>query len=126
MRVLVVEDDEAIRQLVEMTLELEGHEVTTAADGRAALAVLDAAAPDVVVTDVMMPGMNGWELLAVLRADPVRLALPVLLLTARGVPDDVRRGRELGASALLDKPFEIDELLAVVAALAGGDKGTAG
>ena len=117
MRVMTVDDDPSVLSLVQTTLELDGHEVTTAVDGYDALHKLETSKPDLVVLDVMMPGKNGWEVLEAVRADPRLARTPVLLLTARGLPDDVQRGKALGASAVLAKPFEPQELSDVVAAL---------
>ena len=117
MRVLSVDDDPSIRQLVRDTLELDGHEVSTAEDGYAALRALETSKPDLVVLDVMMPGKSGWEVLEAIREDERLGHVPVVLLTARDLPQDVQRGRELGASASLSKPFEPQDLSDVVAAL---------
>ena len=114
---LSVDDDPSIRQLVQDTLELDGHEVSTAADGYEALRVLETSKPDLVVLDVMMPGKSGWEVLEAIRQDPRLARTPVVLLTARDLPHDVQRGKELGASAVMSKPFEPDELSSTVAAL---------
>jgi CheY-like chemotaxis protein len=118
-RVLTVDDDPSVLMLVRDTLELDGHEVTTAVDGYDALRTLETSKPDLVVLDVMMPGRDGWQVLEAVRADPRLLRVPVVLLTARDLPDDVRRGHELGASAVLSKPFEPQDLSDVVAALLG-------
>ncbi|MDP3711194.1 MAG: response regulator [Mycobacteriales bacterium] len=126
MRVMTVDDDPSILSLVQTTLELDGHEVTKAVDGNDALYKLETSKPDLIVLDVMMPGKNGWEVLEAIRQD-VRLArTPVLLLTARDLPDDVQRGRELGASAVLAKPFEPQQLSDLVAALLTAFGGSGG
>jgi DNA-binding response OmpR family regulator len=117
MRVMTVDDDPSVLSLVQTTLELDGHEVTTAVDGYDALRKLETSRPDLLVLDVMMPGKNGWEVLEEFRADPRFVRTPVILLTARGLPDDVQHGKELGATAVLAKPFEIDELSSLVSAL---------
>lgn len=117
MRILVVDDDPSVRELLRVQLEMEGEQVSTAVDGQAALDALAQDRPDVVVLDVMMPVLNGWEVLERLRADERFRRLPVLLLTARDLPQDRQRGRDLGASAVLSKPHDLQVLLDMVHAL---------
>src|SRR3954452_20705539 len=113
--ILVVDDDAPIRRMLDRTLSAEGYEVETAADGGGALAAVERSAPDLVVLDVAMDGLDGLAVCRRLRAKG--LALPVLLLTARdGVPDRVA-GLDAGADDYLVKPFATDELLARVRAL---------
>jgi DNA-binding response OmpR family regulator len=110
--VLIVEDEQHLAEGLRFNLELEGYEVTTAADGETALAVL-AAEPnhfDAVVLDVMLPGVDGFAVAAELRASGQ--FVPILMLTARNRPDDVLRGFEAGADDYLPKPFELRILLA--------------
>jgi two-component system response regulator MprA len=113
--VLVVDDDGPIRRMLERTLAAEGYGVAGAADGGAALAAIERAAPDVLVLDVGLPGLDGLAVCRRLRGKG--LALPILLLTARdGVPDRVA-GLDAGADDYLVKPFAPEELLARVRAL---------
>src|SRR3954447_1969023 len=113
--ILVVDDDAPIRRMLDRTLSAEGYEVETAADGGGALAAVERSAPDLVVLDVAMDGLDSLAVCRRLRAKG--LALPVLLLTARdGVPDRVA-GLDAGADDYLVKPFATDELLARVRAL---------
>jgi two-component system, OmpR family, response regulator MprA len=114
-RVLVVDDDPDVRDAVETALELEGHGVTTAADGLAALKRLAQAEFDAVVLDVLMPNLDGFEVCRRLRASGNRT--PVLILTARDSEEDTIRGLDLGADDYLVKPFGLGELLARVRAL---------
>jgi two-component system, OmpR family, response regulator MprA len=113
-RVLVVDDDPDVREAVETALELEGHSVTTATDGLAALKRLGQAEFDAVVLDVLMPNL-GFEVCRRLRASGNRT--PVLILTARDSEEDTIRGLDLGADDYLVKPFALGELLARVRAL---------
>jgi len=109
-RILVVDDESAVREAIRDGLEFEGYQVDTAADGLGALEQIARQAPDVVVLDVMMPGMDGLTMLRRLRSvDP---AMPVLLLTARDTVGDRVTGLDLGADDYLTKPFDLDELLA--------------
>ncbi len=108
-RILVVDDDPGIRQLLTDVLELEGHAVTTAVDGLDAVQVLDAASPDFVVLDVMMPHLDGYAVLRRIRersGDPV----PVLMLTAAAEPDAAARAWADGVDYYLAKPFLADEV----------------
>ena len=117
--VLVVDDEEPVRALLSSTLRFAGHEVSEASDAIEALGFLGQerpdARPDLVVLDVMMPGLDGFELLSVLRQRSIEV--PVLFLTARGdVPDRVR-GLRLGADDYVTKPFSVAEVSARVDAL---------
>jgi two-component system response regulator MprA len=113
--ILVVDDDAPIRRMLDRTLSAEGYAVETAADGGAALAAVERSAPDLVVLDVGMPGVDGLAVSRRLRSKG--LSVPVLLLTARdSVPDRVA-GLDAGADDYLVKPFATEELLARVRAL---------
>ena len=114
-RVLVVDDDRAIRESLARALELDGYDVELAADGAAALAAIRERRPDVAVLDVMMPNIDGLTVCRVLRAERDRL--PVLMLTARTETQDRVAGLDAGADDYLPKPFELDELLARLRAL---------
>lgn len=104
-RILVVDDDPDIRELVRFKLEASGHAALTAADGETALAVASAEHPDVVLADWMMPRMTGVELLDHLRSDPRTAAIPFILLTAR-----LHDAGRLGADGVVAKPFSLREL----------------
>lgn len=110
-RVLIVDDEPSIRQLVATLLTLEGFDVTTAPDGRAALEQVQADAPDVVLSDVRMPHMTGYELLAALRADPALRAVRFILLTSSTGDDATAQIAVEMADACLSKPFTRDLLL---------------
>ncbi len=115
MRILVVEDDTAVRDSLARTLRFEGHQVETAADGREALDAVRAAEPDAMILDVSMPRMDGLQACRRLRADGV--VLPVLMLTARDSVGDRVAGLDAGADDYLVKPFALQELLARLRAL---------
>jgi DNA-binding response OmpR family regulator len=115
--VLVADDDEDILQLVSFRLERAGYTVVTAADGQQALAAAREHQPDLAVLDVMMPGLNGYEVTRRLREDPATAAIPVILLTARVQEADVSRGFEAGADDYLRKPFSPQELRSRVQAI---------
>ncbi|HYW29368.1 MAG TPA: response regulator transcription factor [Gaiellales bacterium] len=114
MNILVVEDEPLIMSFLRRGLVAEGHTVTTADRGDTALGVFAGAHPDVVILDVMLPGMDGFDVLAAIRAsDP---HVPVILLTARGEITDRVRGLDLGATDYVVKPFAFAELAARVRA----------
>lgn len=116
-RVLIVDDEPSIRQIVATLLTLEGFEVSTATDGRAALAQILASAPDVVISDVRMPFMNGYELLTTVRANPALQAVRFVLLASATDGDASVNSAEALADACLSKPFTRDLLLQTVRAL---------
>jgi len=109
--VLVVDDDPVILRLLEVNFQLEGIDVTTACDGDEGVERARQSSPDVVISDIMMPKVNGLELLAMLREDPLTAALPVILLSAKAQVADVQRGLELGAADYITKPFDPLELI---------------
>src|SRR4051794_28663547 len=113
--ILVVDDDAPIRRMLDRVLTAEGYAVETAADGGDALAAVERAAPDLVVLDVAMDGLDGLAVCRRIRAKG--LSLPVLLLTARDTVPDRVAGLDAGADDYLAKPFATDELLARVRAL---------
>jgi len=113
--VLVVEDDAAVRRMLERSLGAEGFDVAGAADGGAALAAAEGQVPDLVVLDVAMPGMDGFEVCRRLRAKG--LTGGILMLTARDAVEDRVRGLEAGADDYVVKPFAIAEVVARMRAL---------
>ncbi len=120
-RILIAEDEPHIFQLVEFRLQRLGHEIYWARDGEQALELAGAHAPDVIMLDVMMPILDGFQVLKRLKANPETKAMPVIMLTARGQESDIVSGIEGGASGYVVKPFSFPELIACVnAALAQG------
>ncbi len=117
-RVLVVDDDEVIRQLITLNLELEGFEVQEAVDGQDALRAVLEFDPAVITLDIMMPNLDGWDAAARLRSNPDTAHIKVVLLSARAQEADVRRGARLGVDAYLTKPFDPDDLVDTVRRLA--------
>lgn len=109
-RVLVVDDDPMVTRLVRINLEMDDFEVLEAWDGRTALEVLQDNLPELLLLDIMMPQMDGWELLRRLRSDPDMNDLPIILLTARVQDMDVARGWRMGADGYITKPFNPVEL----------------
>ncbi len=114
-RILVIEDNPDLAYGLRNNLEIEGYEVEVAKDGTKGLSRARAARPDLVVLDLMLPGMDGFRVLRALRDDGI--AMPVLILTARGEEADKVRGLRLGADDYVTKPFGVLELLARIEAL---------
>jgi len=112
-RILVVDDDESIRDLLRLHLSAAGYEVLVAADAIAAGYIVLKAPPDLIITDVSMPHMDGFEFVAALKSDTTLPRIPVIFLTS--VEDGDSRGRELGAVGYITKPVRADRLLSLVA-----------
>ena len=117
-RILLIEDNHSLREEILNVLELEGFEVRTAENGRVGLERLKDEIPDIVLCDLMMPDMDGYETLQAIRSNPATSTLPVILLTARDDEQCKTRGAELGADDYVTKPFRIPELLGVVQGVA--------
>jgi DNA-binding response OmpR family regulator len=118
-KVLAADDDPVILRLIEVNLSLEGFEVETASRGEDALAKAKRVGPDVILLDVMMPGMTGWDVARRLREDGVTSHIPVVFLSARTQEEDRRMGAELGVAAYVSKPFDPVELVDTIRRLAG-------
>jgi DNA-binding response OmpR family regulator len=112
--ILVVDDQPEILENLALVLELEGYEVLTARDGVEALALLESRLVDLILADIAMPRLNGYQLFKRLREDPRLVAVPFVFLTARAMDSDVRYGKELGVDDYLTKPIQPEDLLAAV------------
>ncbi|MFQ6096566.1 MAG: response regulator transcription factor [Armatimonadota bacterium] len=113
-KILVADDEPNTVKLITRILTREGHELLTAGDGAEALELLEKHSPDLVILDVMMPTLDGFETLERIRKDPRHESLPVIMLTARRQPEDVSRGWATGADTYLTKPFSPLELTELV------------
>jgi DNA-binding NarL/FixJ family response regulator len=116
-RLLVVDDEAKLLRAVAVTLREEGYEVTTARSGAEALVAVNASVPDLIVSDIRMPVMDGYQLARTLRANPRTELIPVIFLTAKGERKDRIAGIRAGVDAYITKPFDPEELLAVVSNL---------
>jgi diguanylate cyclase (GGDEF)-like protein len=114
--ILVVDDDRNLRKIIQTNLELAGYDVMTASSGNDALRILDAIQPDLVVLDVMMPLMDGYEVARRIRRHPSNTHVPIIMLTAKGEVEDKLAGFDAGADDYMTKPFGPQELLARVKA----------
>lgn len=115
-KLLVIEDQPVMRENIALMLELHGYTVISAADGKAGLEAAQRERPDLILCDVMMPGLDGYGVLEALRADPALAIVPFIFLTAKGEKSAVREGMNLGADDYLTKPVTEDDLLATVRA----------
>jgi putative two-component system response regulator len=115
--ILVVDDSALDRQLAEDQLREEGYRVTTAADGEEALLAIEAQAPDLILLDVIMPGMDGYELCRRVKADPRTILIPVVMITSLQATEERIKGIEAGADEFLSKPFNSQEMLTRVRSL---------
>ncbi len=118
-RVLLIEDEANIAEAIRFILARQGCEVTVQADGLEGLAAVRAVQPDLVILDLMLPGMGGMEILQALRADPATHSLPVMMLTAKGQGRDREAATRAGVSAFMTKPFANADMVAAVRALLG-------
>lgn len=118
-KVLIVDDEPNIVISVEFLMRREGFEVLVARDGEEGLARIQAARPDLVVLDVMMPKLDGFEVCKAVRADPTLAGVRILMLTAKGRAAEISKGLALGADAYIPKPFATRELVAKVKELLG-------
>ena len=117
--VLIADDEANIVISLEFLMKREGHRVTVARDGEAALAAIRAERPDLVLLDVMMPGTSGFEVCQAVRADESLAGVKILMLSAKGRDTDLAKGSALGADAYMTKPFSTRELADKVRELLG-------
>ena len=113
-KILVIDDELAIVDIVTEALESEDFQVIGANNGVEGLERLHKENPDLVILDVLMPGMDGWEVLRRIEADPATAGVPVIMLTALGSDEDILRGLEEGAVEYITKPFHLQDLIASV------------
>jgi CheY-like chemotaxis protein len=113
-RILLADDEEDVKQIVELFLESKGYEVLTAFDGLAALDMARTQRPDLILLDVMMPVVNGYEVCSRLKADPATRDIPVVMLSAMAQSESVDRGLSAGAADYVVKPFDPSRLEEVI------------
>jgi DNA-binding response OmpR family regulator len=121
-RILVVDDDPRLLHIVAMYLGIEGFEVATASNGEEGLQEVDARKPDLIILDIMMPGMDGVEACRRIRSNPVTMDIPILMFSALSGDDDVERARLAGANHLITKPFNLVGLGSVVKSFFASDQ----
>jgi DNA-binding response OmpR family regulator len=117
-QVLLIEDEPNIIEAISFILSRDGWSVKTHSNGADAVEIVRARQPDVVILDVMLPGKSGYDILRELRADPVNVDLPILMLTARGQTKDREIAERAGCNAFMTKPFSNADVLETVRSLA--------
>jgi two-component system alkaline phosphatase synthesis response regulator PhoP len=118
-RILIVDDEPSIVVPLEFLMKREGYDVVVAEDGQAALDALARSTPDLVILDVMLPKVSGFDVCRQIRGDPRWGGLKILMLTAKGRESEMQKGMELGADAYVTKPFSTRDLVARIRALLG-------
>ncbi len=113
-RILIADDDPVILRLLQVNLELEGYAVVTANNGQEAIDAAAAEKPDLVILDIMMPRLDGYQACEKLKADEATRDIPVIFLSAKAQQGDIDRGKSYGVAEYLTKPFDPSELLEVV------------
>ncbi len=114
-KIVVAEDEKDIRDLLVFILELAGHQVVAVSDGQQAVEAVRREGPDLVILDVRMPRMDGYDACRILKQDPETAHIPVIFLSARGQDSEVQTGLEAGAEKYIVKPFSPEELLSEIA-----------
>lgn len=110
-KIIIIDDEPEMAELLKIDLEEEGYQVSIANDGRAGLALVKGMQPDLVVLDVMMPKMNGYEVLKAIREDGIVKDVPVVMLSAMGLTKEVQKGLDLGATEYILRPFDAEFLI---------------
>jgi len=118
-KILIIEDEEHLVELLKFRLESCGYAVDVAVDGEDGLEKIDIMKPDLVILDIMMPKMNGYEALKIIRKNDSMKDIPVIILTAYTQKGDIKRALDLGANAFIAKPFEPKVLLTEVKKIIG-------
>ena len=119
-KILVVDDEPFNVEYLKQELEEDGYDILSAENGRAALALVSTEPPDVILLDILMPTMNGYQVCRELRENPATRSIPIVMLTARSQESDKFWGKEAGADAYLVKPFDMNELMEAVVEQIGG------
>jgi CheY-like chemotaxis protein len=116
-KILLVEDNEMNRDMLSRRLERKGHQVVIAVDGQQAIEFAAAETPDLILMDMSLPVVDGWEATRRLKADAATQRIPIIALTAHAMPEDERKAREVGCNDYDTKPIELQRLLAKMEAL---------
>lgn len=117
--VLSIDDSKSIRDMIGFTLEPEGYRVVGAENGQEGIDALRSVGPDLVITDLNMPVMNGIEFIRLARSDPKGCGIPIIMLSTESAPEMKQQGKDAGATGWINKPFDADKLIAVAKKLLG-------
>ncbi len=120
-KILIVEDEESLLKLESILLTTKGYLVQGATTGLAALEAVAAEAPDLILLDIMLPELDGFEVCERLKKDPKTRRIPIILLTARRTPEDISRGEEVGADQYITKPFKSAMIMETIEQLLNRD-----
>lgn len=104
-KILVIDDERVMTQLLKVELEKEGYKVSVAYDGKSGLEKIKIDSPDLVILDVIMPTLDGYRVLKILKEDPATKNIPVIMLTVKGFDEEIQKGLDLGADEYMPKPF---------------------
>ena len=121
-KILVVEDEPGLVQLLKARLEAGHYEVVTAKDGQEALEMTRLEKPDLIILDIMLPKIDGYQVAARLKDDEDLKDIPIVMLTARGLTQDIKTGMESGAVCYVQKPFKSEVLMAIIQGFINGQK----
>lgn len=116
-KILIVDDDIIITDLMKMLVSMEGHQPTTVNDSTKALEVADSVQPDLITLDLMMPGLTGFELCELLHNDPRFASIPIVIVSAKDDPESKERAIKAGARDYITKPFGVDEFIGKIESL---------
>lgn len=119
-KILIVEDEESLLKLESILLTSKGYKVTAVTEGHAALREFASERPDLVILDVMLPGIDGYEVCRKIKEDPANSSIPIIMLTARKNTKDLERGLQAGADAYITKPFKSANLVGTIERLLAG------
>jgi two-component system, OmpR family, alkaline phosphatase synthesis response regulator PhoP len=119
--ILVVDDEPALLRLMAFLLQRKGYGMLTATNGEEALHVIREQRPDLVLLDIMMPRLDGYEVAEAIRADPATAEIPIVMLSAKAQDEDIERGLAAGVDSYITKPFDPEKLAEIVAAFLSGD-----
>lgn len=122
-KVIIVDDDRDTREMLQVALEVEGYEVGLAANGLRLIGLLHVDQPDLILLDVMMSWIDGFELCRSLKSNPEFEHIPVIFISGKKMPDDIRRGLEIGAVDYFTKPLDLDALLSRIRAIVANGGG---
>ena len=115
--ILLIDDDSMVARLVQLALEPEGYQLTTAPNGLEGLKIAQANPPDLILLDLMLPGQDGFKVLNQLRAEPQTADIPVIVVSSKAQPTDKHAAAKIGANAYLTKPYRRAELLSLIRSL---------
>lgn len=122
-KILIVEDEESLLKLETVLFSAKGYTVTAVSDGKTALDEIALNKPDLIILDVMIPELDGFEVCRRVKGNPITGSIPVIMLTGKKSPDDVKNGERVGADAYVTKPFKAGVIIEIIEGLLNGTHG---